>query len=99
MNENAETPRAESGAFQEDSAAGGRRAVTVAHATVSEQGALFPAGKNTPVVRPIPLTTRGRTEFTAKCPCGSWHRHITLGVVHGPCGTAYRLQTRRGRVA
>jgi hypothetical protein len=48
--------------------------------------------------RPLVLITRGRVEFTAKCPgCDNWHRHRKLGDVQGPCGTFYELQPRRGR--
>jgi hypothetical protein len=47
--------------------------------------------------RPLVLITRGRIEYTAKCPgCANWHRHRHLGDVKGPCGTAYELQPRRG---
>lgn len=48
--------------------------------------------------RPLVLITRGRIEYTAKCPgCANWHRHRHLGDVKGPCGTRYELQPRRGR--
>lgn len=48
--------------------------------------------------RPLVLITRGRVEYTAKCPgCSNWHRHRHLGDVRGPCGTRYELQPRRGR--
>ena len=48
--------------------------------------------------RPLVLITRGRVEYTAKCPgCDNWHRHRKLGDVQGPCGTFYELQPRRGR--
>lgn len=48
--------------------------------------------------RPLVLITRGRVEYTAKCPgCSNWHRHRKLGDVQGPCGTGYELQPRRGR--
>jgi hypothetical protein len=47
--------------------------------------------------RPLVLITRGRVEYTAKCPgCGNWHRHRKLGNVQGPCGTTYELQSNRG---
>lgn len=70
----------------------------------SQQEVLFSGGTSTtvlplPVVRPIVLTTRGRIEFTGRCPkCEGWHRHIHLGVVRAPCGSQYNLQpARRGR--
>lgn len=48
--------------------------------------------------RPLVLITRGRVEYTAKCPgCSNWHRHRHLGDVRGPCGTRYELQPRRRR--
>lgn len=51
-----------------------------------------------PVVRPIAIATRGRVEFTGRCPrCDGWHRHIHLGKVTGPCGARYRLESKRGR--
>ncbi|WP_419994762.1 hypothetical protein [Streptomyces boninensis] len=51
-----------------------------------------------PVVRPIALATRGRVEFTGRCPCGAWHRHVHLGLVTGPCGTQYELRPRKAAV-
>jgi hypothetical protein len=50
--------------------------------------------------RPLVLITRGRIEYTAKCPgCASWHRHRHLGDVRGPCGTEYELQRKAKRGA
>lgn len=50
--------------------------------------------------RPLVLITRGRIEYTAKCPgCGNWHRHRKLGDVEGPCGTVYELQPKAKRRA
>lgn len=81
---------------REDQAAGGSRsAVSMPQPSdIAQQGALFPGSDEPPIVRPIALATRGRVEFTGKCPCGSWHRHVHLGLVTGPCGTEYQLITR-----
>lgn len=99
MSQNAETPRAVTGAFPED-LAGGEAAPTVTHRSdVPQQAGLFPGSGKPPIVRPIALATRGRVEFTGKCPCGSWHRHVHLGLVTGPCGSVYDLQPRRARGA
>lgn len=71
--------------------------------TTADQAALFPvdsgvADDRLPVVRPIALATRGRVEFTGRCPrCDGWHRHIHLGKVTGPCGARYRLEPKRRR--
>lgn len=63
--------------------------ITVAHASDNRQ----PLS-----ARPLVLITRGRVEYTAKCPgCSNWHRHRHLGDVRGPCGTRYELQPRRRR--
>lgn len=73
--------------------------------TTADQAELFPVDAGSvddhlPVVRPIALATRGRVEFTGRCPkCDAWHRHIHLGKVTGPCGGRYRLQPKRGRAA
>ena len=95
MTQNAETPRAESGAFQEDSAAGGKSAATVPQLSDNaHQGdALFPADPATVVARPVPVQTSGRLEFAARCPeCRTWHRHVSLGEKDAPCGAHYRLE-------
>jgi hypothetical protein len=69
------------------------------------QAELFPVDStddSLPVVRPLALATRGRLEFTGRCPgCDEWHRHVHLGTVTGPCGTRYNLQPRgrQGRAA
>lgn len=89
MTRNAETARAESGPFQKN-LAGGEAAATVAQPSEVPRGPLS--------ARPLVLVTRGRIEYTAKCPgCCNWHRHRKLGDVRGPCGTFYELQPRRGR--
>lgn len=100
MKQNAEKGPVLTGPSPEDSAAGGKSAATVPQpCDNAHQGALFPGADEPPVVRPLALTTRGRVEFTGKCPCGSWHRHVHLGVVTGPCGTVYQLQTRHAKGA
>lgn len=87
MSRNAEKPLRQSGAFPKDRGGG---AATVAHATDIPEGTLS--------ARPLVLITRGRIEYTAKCPgCDQWHRHRHLGDVRGPCGTEYELQPKRGR--
>lgn len=89
MNPNSNEPReALTPGVREDQAAAGSRSVaTVAHASDIPQQGLS--------ARPLVLITRGRIEFTAKCPgCGNWHRHRHLGDVRGPCGTAYELQPK-----
>lgn len=89
MTANAETPRRLSGASREDRG-GGSIPATVAQPTDIPRGSLS--------ARPLVLITRGRIEYTAKCPgCGNWHRHRHLGDVKGPCGTCYELQPRRAR--
>lgn len=95
MTMNAETPRAESGAFQEDSAAGGSSAATVPQdSDGTHQGdGLFPGEPGLPIARPLPVQTSGRLEFAARCPdCADWHRHVSLGVKDAPCGAHYRLE-------
>lgn len=95
MTRNAEKGLLGTGPSQEDQAAGGSRSVVrMPHGSDSAQQGLFPASDEPPIVRPIALATRGRVEFTGKCPCGNWHRHVHLGLVTGPCGTEYRLMTR-----
>lgn len=91
-----ETPR-----DRDDQAAGGSRsAVSMPQSSDNaQQGAFFPGSNEPPIVRPIALATRGRVEFTGKCPCGSWHRHVHLGLVTAPCGTEYNLQPRRAKGA
>ncbi|QKZ22067.1 hypothetical protein [Streptomyces chartreusis] len=88
MTQNAETPRAESGAFQEDSAAGGKSAATVPQGSdnTHQDVALL-------VARPVPVQTSGRLEFAARCPeCRTWHRHVSLGEKDAPCGAHYVLK-------
>ncbi|WP_406128337.1 hypothetical protein OHQ89_42745 [Streptomyces canus] len=47
----------------------------------------------TPIARPVPVQTSGRTEFAARCPkCGDWHRHVALGLKTAPCGAIYELK-------
>lgn len=99
MTGNAETPRAESGAFQKNLAGGEAVATVPQPSDVDHQSAADrqPARLS---ARPLVLITRGRVEFTAKCPgCDSWHRHRHLGDVTGPCGTTYELQPRRAEGA
>lgn len=96
MTQNAETPRAESGAFQED-LAGGEAAPIVPHGTNSaHQGdALFPGEPTIPIARPVVVMTTGRIEYAARCPkCRTWHRHISLGEKDAPCGAHYLLQPK-----
>jgi hypothetical protein len=93
MNQNTETPRAESGAFQEECAVG--TAPTVSHGSdIPQQGdGLFPGDPATPIARPVPVQTSGRLEFAARCPnCRDWHRHVSLGLKDAPCGGHYRLE-------
>lgn len=86
---NNETCHGQGGRSRESNARGGAEP-TVAHQTSIPQQGLS--------ARPLVLVTRGRVEFTAKCPgCTNWHRHRKLGEVRGPCGTTYTLQPRRGR--
>lgn len=92
MTLNSSEPRRVRGAgVRKDQAAGGSRSTaTVAQPTEVPRGPLS--------ARPLVLVTRGRVEYTAKCPgCDSWHRHRNLGDVKGPCGTQYELQPKRGR--
>ncbi|MDX3753994.1 hypothetical protein [Streptomyces sp. AK02-04a] len=92
---NAETPRLDPGALQEDSAAGGKSAATVAQDSDSvQQGdALFPGTDPLPIARPVPVQTSGRLEFAARCfKCGVWHRHVSLGEKDAPCGAHYLLE-------
>lgn len=71
--------------------------------TTTDQAELFQVDTSTvddhlPVVRPTALATRGRVEFTGRCPgCDGWHRHVHLGKVTAPCGAQYQLQPKRGR--
>lgn len=94
MTMNAETPRAESGAFQEDSAAGGKSAVTV------------PQGDPQRVAGRLD-TYRSRSRKwhrqvkVEKCPgCGHPHLHrAPLPLVRSvlktaPCGAVYVVQLR-----
>lgn len=95
MTRKAETPRAESGAFPKDSAAGGKSAATVAQdSDIVQQGdALLPGTDDLPIARPVPVQTSGRLEFAARCPeCRDWHRHVSLGEKDAPCGAHYRLE-------
>lgn len=49
------------------------------------------------VVRPLPLTTRGRLEFTVKCPaCAGVHRHVHTGRASAPCGAVYVIRSCSG---
>lgn len=93
MTENTEMAPGLTGPFQEDQAADtNRSAFTVAQPTDLPRGGLS--------ARPLVLITRGRVEYTAKCPgCANWHRHRHLGDVKGPCGTEYELQPRRAKGA
>lgn len=99
MSQNAETPRAESGAFQEDSAAGGKSAATVA------QG-------DTPRVAGRLDTYRSRSSKWHRqvkvdnCPrCGHPHLHrAPLPLVRSvlktaPCGLEYVVVLRPQAVA
>ncbi len=94
MSENAETPRAESGAFHEDSAAGGKSAAILA------QG-------DPPRVQGRLDTYRSRSQKwhrqvrVESCPrCGHPHLHrAPLPLVRsvlktGPCGAVYVVQLR-----
>ena len=78
-------------------------AITAGAAGSHQQPGLFPVDTGMydpelPVVRPIALRTRGRVEFTGRCPkCDGWHRHIHLGKAVGPCGAKYNLVPKRGR--
>lgn len=90
MKINAKTGQGQTGRSPEDHTAGGSVA-TIAQPEDRQRVALS--------ARPLVLVTRGRVEYTAKCPgCTNWHRHRRLGAVKGPCGTAYELQPRRRRV-
>lgn len=104
MTQNEKTPRRVAGASQKNLAAGGGgglEAIVSQPLPKAQQQGLFPAASTTdvlPVVRPIAIATRGRVEFTGRCPkCDGWHRHIHLGKVTGPCGGRYNLQPKRGR--
>lgn len=92
MSQNSSEPRESlAPGVREDQAAGGSRST----ATVAQQREV-PRGPLS--ARPLVLITRGRVEYTAKCPgCGNWHRHTHLGDVQGPCGTEYELQPRRAK--
>lgn len=105
MTQNDKTPRGLSGASHKNLAAGGGGgldAIVSQPLPKAQQQGLFPASSATddlPVVRPIALATRGRVEFTGRCPgCDGWHRHVHLGKVSGPCGARYNLQPKRGRM-
>lgn len=99
MTENAETPRAESGAFQEDSAAGGTSAAILA------QG-------DPPRVAGRLDTYRSRSRKwhrqvkVEKCPgCGHPHLHraplplVRSVLKNAPCGAVYVVQLRTEAVA
>lgn len=91
MTTNAKKGLLHTGPSRGDSAPGGKSADSLAH----EQHHAQPLS-----ARPLVLITRGKVEYTAKCPgCGNWHRHRHLGDVQGPCGTEYELQPRRGKGA
>lgn len=67
-----------------------------ASATKLYQPGLFPGTKETSIVRPVVVATRGRTETAARCHgCNSWHRHTGLGMCRALCGITYRVQPRR----
>lgn len=103
MNENSKTPRGLAGASERLAAGGGvgLDAIVPQPLPPAQQQGLFPASSaddGLPIVRPLALATRGRVEFTGRCPnCDSWHRHVHLGAVRAPCGAQYRLEPRRGR--
>lgn len=102
MSQNSNEPRRVRGAgVREDQQAGGSRSLaSLPQAAVDAQQGLFPVDPRPLTARPLVLITRGRVEYTAKCPgCASWHRHRHLGDVKGPCGTEYELQAKRGRAA
>jgi hypothetical protein len=62
----------------------------------ARQTGLFPGSSEPPIVRPLVVVTRGRTETAVRCPqCDSWHRHVGLGQRRAPCGVVYRIQPRR----
>lgn len=87
--------------LREKSARGGAAPI-VGHASdnAHEGDGLFPGTPAPLTARPLVLITRGRIEYTAKCPgCGQWHRHRKLGDVEGPCGTTYELQPKAKRRA
>ncbi|MEH0543273.1 hypothetical protein QA802_09365 [Streptomyces sp. B21-105] len=99
MTQNAENRPWLAGGSQEDLAAGGGSAATVAQTPPQSDG-LFPIDPAPLSARPLVLITRGRVEYLAHCPkCSDWHRHVHLGTVTGPCGTEYELQTRRAKGA
>ncbi|MDX2515460.1 hypothetical protein PV355_09940 [Streptomyces stelliscabiei] len=82
---------AEAGANETDQL-GGRSTTTVTQAKSP--------WKRLPRVRPYLVATRGRIEYVVRCPaCKRMHRHITLGIHRGPCGTEYNVRARRGRHA
>jgi hypothetical protein len=104
MTTNDKTPRVVAGASHKNLAAGGGGGLDaiVSHPLPkAQQPGLFPASSahdGLPVVRPIAIVTRGRIEFTGRCPkCDGWHRHIHLGKVTAPCGGRYNLQPKRAR--
>ncbi|WP_331448023.1 hypothetical protein [Streptomyces xanthochromogenes] len=90
MNRNAKKGRLDPGPSQKVSAASGSTTTSLPQTADNRQLS----------ARPLVLITRGRVEFTAKCPgCSNWHRHRKLGDVEGPCGTQYELQPRAKRRA
>ncbi|MDX3708792.1 hypothetical protein PV733_07360 [Streptomyces europaeiscabiei] len=105
MTENAETPRVLAGASQKNLAAGGGgglEAIVSHPLPKAQQAELFHVDEATalyPIARPLPLATRGRTEYGVRCPkCGQMHRHVHLGLVdRAPCGARYYVQPKRGR--
>lgn len=81
MTQNAKRGLLGTGPSRQDSAAGGRRAATVAQPS------------DMPIARPVPVQTSGRLEFAARCPnCRDWHRHVGLGERRAPCGVIYLLE-------
>ncbi len=94
MNQNAETPRGLSGAFQEDSAAGGKSAATVAHDAPTR----VPGRLDTYRSR----SARWHRQVTVdQCPrCGHPHLHrAPLALVQSvlklaPCGLEYLVVLR-----
>lgn len=86
MTTNAETRRGLTGGSQEAIFAVGAEA---AAATIAQPT----------VARPVLVATSGRTEYAVRCPgCRAWHRHTSLGEKTAPCGSAYLVEPRRGRV-
>ncbi|NUK72113.1 hypothetical protein [Streptomyces lunaelactis] len=61
----------------------------------AQQPGLFPGRTSRPVARPVVVMTAGRIEYATRCPgCQLWHRHVSLGIKHAPCGATYRLEPK-----